>query len=194
MPEMRQFKSYPEGQEPRCGQPQSCRRGYPVWLYIPEKLVEVLPSVPERQASNSVFVSPSPEPVLFVTSSGTVTPRPLSWRGWRKRPYIRLLSGTILPPSTAKRGAARFISSLPDILVKPFSYAGKRKGESDPRHLWPHVRRILEETAAPLIFCENVPGHLSCGFDQVVQDLEAMDYGVKAIVVSAARSRRKPIA
>ncbi len=84
----------------------------------------------------------------------------------------------------AWRGKIHFLTA--GYPCQPFSYAGKRKGESDPRHLWPHVRRILEETAAPLIFCENVPGHLSCGFDQVVQDLEAMDYGVKAIVVSAA--------
>ncbi|MEP4081722.1 DNA cytosine methyltransferase [Parasphingorhabdus sp.] len=26
-----------------------------------------------------------------------------------------------------------------------FSFAGKRKGEDDPRHLWPHIKRIVKE-------------------------------------------------
>ncbi len=34
-------------------------------------------------------------------SNGKPTPQPLSWRGWKTRPWIRLLSGTTLEPSTA---------------------------------------------------------------------------------------------
>lgn len=47
-----------------------------------------------------------------VSSNGTLSPRPLSWAGWRTKPWIRRLSGTILKPSTAGRGAASWISSL----------------------------------------------------------------------------------
>ena len=53
---------------------------------------------------------PSPGTVLWVTSSGTPSPRPSSWRGWRTRPWIRRLSGTTLPASmvgAARRGGSR---------------------------------------------------------------------------------------
>lgn len=71
------------------------------WLYVP---------VPE--GSSLVSTSPSPDTEVCATSSGKVTPRPLSWRGWKSRPWVRLLSGTTLPPSTAARGVASWISSL----------------------------------------------------------------------------------
>ena len=48
----------------------------------------------------------------YVVLSGTATQRPSSWNGWRKRDWIRLLSGLTLPPSTAARGAASWTSSL----------------------------------------------------------------------------------
>lgn len=69
---------------------------------------------------------------------------------------------------------------------QPFSNAGKRQGEDDPRHLWPHVRRILSETDTPFLFCENVPGHLSRGFEQVCSDLEGLGYRVAAGLFSAS--------
>lgn len=50
---------------------------------------------------------------LSVTSSGKPTLRPLSWRGWKTRPWIERLSGTISRPSMAARFAAEWISSLP---------------------------------------------------------------------------------
>jgi len=69
---------------------------------------------------------------------------------------------------------------------QPFSLAGKRRGQDDPRHLWPHVRRIIEEVEPTFLFLENVPGHLSLGFDTVVSDLEALDYQVAAGLFTAA--------
>lgn len=69
---------------------------------------------------------------------------------------------------------------------QPFSTAGKRLGADDPRHLWPHVRRILEETGAPFLFCENVEGHVSLGFEQVDGELRGMGYQVAAALVSAS--------
>ena len=38
--------------------------------------------------------------------------RPLSWRGWKTKPWIKHLSGTTLAPSTASRGAVSWISSM----------------------------------------------------------------------------------
>ena len=66
-------------------------------------------------ASTSACTSPSQPIELFVSSSGKATLRPLSWLGWRTKPWIKRLSGVILDPSTASRGVAAFVSSLPVI-------------------------------------------------------------------------------
>lgn len=69
---------------------------------------------------------------------------------------------------------------------QPFSVAGKRRGTEDPRHLWPHVARIVGEVSPALCFFENVPNHLNLGFQSVCEDLWGMGYGVEAGVFSAA--------
>jgi len=76
--------------------------------------------VPASEDSSSESNSPSESDTeLWVTSSGTPTPRPLSWRGWKTRPWVQLLSGTTSLPSTLDRGAARWISSLPGSPASP---------------------------------------------------------------------------
>lgn len=69
---------------------------------------------------------------------------------------------------------------------QPFSQTGKRRGSDDPRHLWPHVRRVLDECGAPLLFAENVLGHVSLGLDAVFRDLQAMGFRIEAGIFSAA--------
>ena len=59
---------------------------------------------------------------------------------------------------------------------QPFSAAGNRKGEDDPRHLWPHIRRHLEAIRPAQCFFENVEGHISLGLSTVVSDLEEDGY------------------
>lgn len=54
---------------------------------------------------------------VSVTLSGKPSVRPSSWRGWKNRPWIKLLSGTISRPSMAESGVAKWISSLEDIPV-----------------------------------------------------------------------------
>jgi DNA (cytosine-5)-methyltransferase 1 len=68
---------------------------------------------------------------------------------------------------------------------QPFSLAGKRKGDEDPRHLWPSFQRIIGEVRPPICFFENVPGLLSLGFEAVANDLEAMGYRVAAGLFTA---------
>lgn len=68
---------------------------------------------------------------------------------------------------------------------QPFSVAGKKLGEKDPRHLWPHVRRIVSEIEPMLCFFENVGGHLQLGFEQVHDDLQGLGYKVKAGLFTA---------
>ena len=59
---------------------------------------------------------------------------------------------------------------------QPFSAAGKRLGEDDPRHLWPHIRRHIESIRPVQCFFENVEGHISLGLSSVISDLEEDGY------------------
>lgn len=123
----------PEAHEARNRAPgASIRRGR-MWLYIPPEDFNGLNISPaSRSARGSAGLSsgsPSQNPDigLWVTSSETHSRRPLSWRGWATRPWIGRLSGVTLPPSTAARGAARWISSLPAIPASrlPSAAAGR---------------------------------------------------------------------
>jgi len=68
---------------------------------------------------------------------------------------------------------------------QPFSSAGKRKGTDDPRHLWPHVLRIIEEVEPDVVLLENVEGHLSLGFDVVWRELHQSGRAVEAGLFTA---------
>lgn len=69
---------------------------------------------------------------------------------------------------------------------QPFSAAGRRLGEHDPRHLWPYVARIVEDIDPDYCFFENVEGHVNIGFEQVKSELERLCYRVEAGLFSAA--------
>lgn len=80
---------------------------------------------------------------------------------------------------------------------QPFTYAGRRRGEADPRHLWPEVARVVGEVQPEWVFCENVEGHLDLGFATVIGDLRKLGYTTKAGVFTAreagASHRRRRI-
>lgn len=61
---------------------------------------------------------------------------------------------------------------------QPFSSAGQRRGESDPRHLWPDVARVLRECGPAICFFENVSGHMSLGAHEVIGELQTLGYRV----------------
>lgn len=69
---------------------------------------------------------------------------------------------------------------------QPFSFSGRRLGEHDPRHLWPHIRRIIGELDPEWCFFENVEGHMSLGADTVIRELQGLGFSVKAGLFSAA--------
>ena len=69
---------------------------------------------------------------------------------------------------------------------QPFSVAGKRRGADDPRHLWPHVARIIGEIKPPFVFLENVAHHLRLGFPEVAGGLVGMGYRLAAGLFTAA--------
>ena len=68
---------------------------------------------------------------------------------------------------------------------QPFSVAGKRQGQDDPRHLWPEVFRVVQEVEPKICFFENVAGHLRLGFEQVHDELSSLGYSVKAGLFTA---------
>lgn len=68
---------------------------------------------------------------------------------------------------------------------QPFSVAGGRKGTEDPRHLWPHIKRMVGAIRPVWCFFENVPGHLTLGYREVRSDLEQLGYTVEEGIFSA---------
>lgn len=83
-----------------------------------------------------------------------------------------------------------FRGSLDTILAgypcQPFSHAGQRKGESDARHLWPEVARIIDEVRPEWALLENVAGHVSLGLETVLRDLRDMGFTSAAGLFSAS--------
>jgi DNA (cytosine-5)-methyltransferase 1 len=84
---------------------------------------------------------------------------------------------------------------------QPFSAAGARRGDEDPRHLFPHILRGLRELGGPaLVFLENVEGIISSKLTgdawadpqgtpvllHVLRELERVGYSVTAGVFSAS--------
>jgi len=68
---------------------------------------------------------------------------------------------------------------------QPFSAAGKRLGEKDPRHLWPYIREHIHTIQPARVFLENVEGHISMGLSSVISDLEEDSYGATWGIFSA---------
>lgn len=83
----------------------------------------------------------------------------------------------------AFRGRVHLVSA--GYPCQPFSYAGRRGGDEDPRHLWPQVARIVDEVQPEWVWCENVEGHLSLGFADVVRSLHELGYSTKAGLFTA---------
>ena len=69
---------------------------------------------------------------------------------------------------------------------QPFSVAGRKKGEEDPRHLWPEYFRLVKECRPTWVIGENVSGHIKLGLDTVIEDLESEDYSVRPFSISAS--------
>ena len=68
---------------------------------------------------------------------------------------------------------------------QPFSNAGRRRGADDPRHLWPHIERIIAEVEPEWCFFENVGAHLRLGFHEVAASLRRLGYRVAATLLTA---------
>ena len=83
---------------------------------------------------------------------------------------------------------------------QPFSNSGKRGADSDPRHLFPYIKRGIEQCRPAIVYLENVEGIISAklkGDDwadpegtpvllHVLRELERVGYEATAGVFSAA--------
>ena len=69
---------------------------------------------------------------------------------------------------------------------QPFSVAGLKKGEQDPRHLWPEYFRLVKELQPTWVIGENVSGHVKQGLDTVLEDLESEGYSTRTFSISAS--------
>jgi DNA (cytosine-5)-methyltransferase 1 len=69
---------------------------------------------------------------------------------------------------------------------QPFSTAGQRKGSADERHLWPYIKEIISHLQPSRVILENVRGHLTLGFKEVLQDLTEIGYDARWAIVRAS--------
>jgi DNA (cytosine-5)-methyltransferase 1 len=69
---------------------------------------------------------------------------------------------------------------------QPFSDAGKRQGAKDERHLWPFIKEIISFLRPSIVILENVRGHLSLGFKDVLKDLAEIRYDAKWGIIRAS--------
>ncbi len=83
---------------------------------------------------------------------------------------------------------------------QPFSAAGKREGDEDPRHLFPYIKNAIRTIQPRIVFLENVEGIISAklkgdGWEDpagtpvllhVIRELERVGYRTTAGVFSAA--------
>jgi len=84
---------------------------------------------------------------------------------------------------------------FPDIITggfpcQPFSVAGKQKGTSDDRHLWPEMFRIIKTFKPRFVIGENVRGIVNIQdgvvFETVCTNLESEGYEVQPFNIPAA--------
>ena len=69
---------------------------------------------------------------------------------------------------------------------QPFSAAGQRKGTNDSRHIWPSIAKAISSLRPGLVVLENVRGHLTLGFDEVIATLSQIGYDSKWEIVRAS--------
>jgi DNA (cytosine-5)-methyltransferase 1 len=69
---------------------------------------------------------------------------------------------------------------------QPFSHAGYRKGTDDERHIFPYILEAISVLRPRWVILENVRGHLTLGFKEVLQGLADQGYDAKWRVIRAA--------
>ena len=69
---------------------------------------------------------------------------------------------------------------------QPFSVAGKGRAQSDERHLWPHLFRLVSARRPAVLMGEQVAAAVGKNWlDGVLTDLESIGYACGAVVIPA---------
>lgn len=68
---------------------------------------------------------------------------------------------------------------------QPFSSAGLKRGKQDDRFLWPAMLAVIERERPAWVVGENVAGIIHMALDQVLFDLEAINYTARPLVIPA---------
>lgn len=106
--------------------------------------------------------------------------RRVLWKNWRSTPNLgdikKVRWETVEPVDVITAGYP----------CQPFSIAGQRKGQDDDRHLWPYLLQPICVLRPRWLLLENVPGHLSLGFGQVLGDLAEIGYDTEWDCLPAA--------
>lgn len=69
---------------------------------------------------------------------------------------------------------------------QPFSHAGLRKGTEDERHLWPYVKEAISALRPRITVLENVRGHITLGFSDVLTEIAEMGFSARWGLVRAS--------
>lgn len=69
---------------------------------------------------------------------------------------------------------------------QPFSTAGSRKGTQDERHIFPYIMEAISQLRPKIIVLENVRGHITLGFREVLGSLASHGYDARWRIVRAS--------
>jgi len=111
--------------------------------------------------------------------------QPADVRGYRHVHLFAGIGGWAYAASLARwpRETELWTASCP---CQPFSSAGHKRGRNDPRHLWPHVARLVAANRPAYLVGEQTSSALGYAwFDEVAADLEASRYACRAVDIPA---------
>jgi len=77
---------------------------------------------------------------------------------------------------------------------QPFSVAGRRLGEDDPRNMWPETLRVIRIVRPAVVFLENVPGLLAARRERLFRFVQNGTDKQISIEVHSCEIRRTPYA